>query len=170
VSDRKSIVLDVIRKNPLGNQLAISREVKARTGKGVAFPQLKRLREAVAEGNFGQIYEKMFAGKEPAATKRGPGRPRKDGSPAQPRKERGERRGRNQTRGRRRADLNKIQLDEFSQHLVVCRGQDGMHQATFKSRARAEAHVRELIDRGCPANRIAYYRLNPIKTKITVKL
>lgn len=83
------------------------------------------------------------------------------------RKVRGDRRGNLEPRGRRDADLNKIQLREFSEHLVVFRKGGAMQQATFKSRERAEKLVRELLSAGLAATDIAYYRLNPIKANMT---
>ncbi len=99
--------------------------------------------------------------------KRGPGRPRKDGAPAQA-KTRGDRRAKYEPRGRRDADLNKIQLNDFSEHLVVYRKEGALEQATFKSRDRAEQLVRELLNAGHVATEIAYYKHNPIKTTVTV--
>ena len=219
-NDRKSVILSVIRANPYGNQLALSREVKARTGAGVSFPHLKRLRDAVGRGTYDTVFGEIFGaspgqvakrkpgrppkdsiagpataisqvaskrgpGRPPksasapivesapivqTALKRGPGRPRKDGTPAQPRepKQRGDRRAKYDLRGRRGADKNKVQLDEFSDHLVVCRTPDGLEQQAFKSRERAQERVRELLAQGLAATDIAYYRLNPIKTTVTV--
>lgn len=220
--DRKSIILQVISANPFGNQLAISREIKKRSGMGVAFPALKKLRESLGAGKFEEVYARLFAGKEAApkakrgpgrprkvvphvsapihqgevaplilepakrgpgrprknpvvvapAIKRGPGRPRKDGTPAQPRqgKQRGDRRAKYEKRGRRKIDLNKIQLDDFSDHLVVYRKDGALTQQTFKSRDRAEQLVRELLNAGHVATEIAYYKLNPIKTTVTVEM
>jgi hypothetical protein len=202
--DRKSIILEVISANPFGNQLAISREIKKRSGMGVAFPALKKLRESLGAGRFEAVYAQLFsAGKAAPAhkrgpgrprkvvrhvsapihqgdvapliaqeTRRGPGRPRKDGSLAQARqpKQRGDRRAKYETRGRRKLDLNKIQLDDFSDHLVVYRQDGALTQQTFKSRDRAEQLVRELLNAGHVATEIAYYKLNPIKTTVTVEL
>ena len=106
------------------------------------------------------------------AVRRGPGRPRKDGTPAQARqpKQRGDRRAKFEKRGRRKLDLNKIQLDDFSEHLVVYRKDGALTQQTFKSRDRAEQLVRELLNAGHVATEIAYYKLNPIKTTVTVTI
>jgi hypothetical protein len=221
-NDRKSTIEKVIRANPYGNQLEISREIKKRSGMGVAFPALKKLRAAVGAGNFDSVYAQLFSGAKAAPVqkrgpgrprkivphvsapihqgevaplilqeikrgpgrprknplpqqtqaKRGPGRPRKDGAPAQGRqpKERGDRRAKIETRGRRKADLNKIQLNDFSGHLVVYRVDGALTQQTFKSRERAEQCVRELLNAGHVATEIAYYRLNPIRTTVTVQL
>jgi hypothetical protein len=219
--DRKTIIQGVIRANPYGNQLEISREIKKRSGMGVAFPALKKLRAAVGAGNFDSVYAQLFS--EPKAApakrgpgrprkvvphvsapihqgevaplilqeiqrgpgrprknplpeqplvKRGPGRPRKNGNPAQARqpKERGDRRAKFETRGRRKLDLNKIQLDDFSAHLVVYRVDGALTQQTFKSRDRAEQFVRELLNAGHVATEIAYYKLNDINTTVTVTL
>lgn len=87
---------------------------------------------------------------------------------AKPSKVRGDRRGKSEPRGRRDSDLNKVQLNEFSEHLVVYRKDGVLQQATFKSRERAEKLVRDLLGGGCVATDIAYYRLNPIKTKVVV--
>ncbi len=202
--DRKSIILEVISANPFGNQLAISREIKKRSGMGVAFPALKRLRDSLGAGRFETVYAQLFSGAKAAPAqkrgpgrprkvvphvsapihqgdvaplitheaKRGPGRPRKDGSPAQARqpKQRGDRRAKYETRGRRKRDLNKIQLDDFSEHLVVYRREGALTQQTFKSRDRAEQLVRELLNAGHVATEIAYYKLNPIRTTVTVQL
>ncbi len=111
--------------------------------------------------------------------KRGPGRPRKVGADtgstvveAAPssKKQRGDRRAKYEPRGRRDADLNKIQLNDFSEHLVVYRKDGALEQATFKSRDRAEQLVRELLNAGHVATEIAYYKLNPIKTTVTVTI
>ena len=121
--------------------------------------------------------------------KRGPGRPRKaveaeDRSArfvgtadefsfsgnATKKKQRGDRRARYEPRGRRDADLNKIQLNDFSEHLVVYRKDGALEQATFKSRDRAEQLVRELLNAGHVATEIAYYKLNPIRTTVTVTI
>lgn len=113
------------------------------------------------------------------AVKRGPGRPRsvksEEGSTvveaARPlKKQRGDRRAKYEPRGRRDADLNKIQLNDFSEHLVVYRREGALEQATFKSRDRAEQLVRELLNAGHVATEIAYYKLNPIKTTVTVTI
>lgn len=124
------------------------------------------------------IHQGEVAPLPPPAIKRGPGRPRKDGTPAQPAasqigqtraaKQRGDRRAKYELRGRRKADLDKIQLSDFSDHLVVYRKDGALQQATFKSRDRAEALVRELLNAGHVATEIAYYKLNPIKATVTV--
>lgn len=220
--DRKAIILEVISQNPFGNQLAISREIKKRSGMGVAFPALKKLRESLGAGKFETVYAQLFESakaapavkrgrgrprkivphvsapihqgdvaplialepkrgpgrprKHPVSTepavRRGPGRPRKDGTPAQARqpKQRGDRRAKFEKRGRRKLDLNKIQLDDFSEHLVVYRKDGALTQQTFKSRDRAEQLVRELLNAGHVATEIAYYKLNPIKTTVTVTI
>ena len=195
-NDRKSVILSVIGANPYGSQQALSREIKARTGAGVSARHLNKLRDAVGHGNYDTVYGEIFgagpgqvAKRKPGrprksasapifesapiaqiALKRGPGRPRKDGTPAQPRepKQRGDRRAKYDIRGRRGADKNKVQLDEFSEHLVVCRTPEGLDQQTFKSRERAQERVRELLALGFSATDIAYYRLNAMKTTVTV--
>jgi len=45
-----------------------------------------------------------------------------------------------------------------------------LNQQTYKSRERAELAVRQLLDSGISATDIAYYRLNPIKTTVTIEI
>lgn len=190
MSDRKTTIFQILSHSNSLNQLQLSREIKKQTGHGVAFPQLKKLREALAAGQFDAAYDGLFAAAD-APVKRKPGRPRKvpaaaaepapepaaqtERAPAPEQaapagKQRGERRARYDVRGRRKADKNKIQLDDFADHLVVFRTAEGLRQETFKSRDRAEQKVRELLNAGHVATEIAYYRLNPLKTKVTVEI
>ncbi|GIK53316.1 MAG: hypothetical protein BroJett014_22890 [Planctomycetota bacterium] len=190
MSDRKKTIFQILSNNNNLNQLQLSREIKKQTGQGVAFPQLKKLREALAADQYDAVYDSLFASAD-APVKRKPGRPRKEkAAAAEPapepaaqsegaaapeqepagKKQRGERRARYDVRGRRKADKNKIQLDDFADHLVVFRTAEGLRQETFKSRDRAEQKVRELLNAGHVATEIAYYRLNPLKTKVTVEI
>lgn len=160
---RKQFIKKTFEANPDVPQLELLRAHKAKFDEKLSFVQIRRLRDAFKGGKFDALWDKLVTARVKKAANPGGKRGR------QP-KSRGERRKVVATRGRRRADMNKIALDEFSQHLVVFRTGEGLQSKTFKSRDRAEGFLRELLASNTRATDIAYYRQNPFHTNIKITI
>ncbi|MHC4841321.1 MAG: hypothetical protein ACYTDT_10285 [Planctomycetota bacterium] len=159
MSDRKSFIEKLFSSNPDIKQLDVNRRVKAKFGKGVSFVHIKALRESFKKGKFGRTYDSLYGGKPS---------PKKSGTKTTS-KQRGERRAKHDTRGRRDNDRNKVMLKDLDQHLVVYRKQDGyMSSENFKSRKRAEDRVRSLVRSGVSSSDIGYFRRSSIQTSVTL--
>ncbi|MDC1142511.1 hypothetical protein OAU50_05430 [Planctomycetota bacterium] len=169
MSDRKTFIEKLFKSNPDVKQLEVNRKVKGKYGKGISFVHIKALREAHKKGKYSAKYD-VLCGDKPKAKKAAAKKATVKKTPAKAKtKQRGERRAKDDVRGRRDNDRNKILLKDFNQHLVVHKQRDGyMSSENFKSRKRAEDRVRSLISSGVSSSDIGYFRRSSIQTTVTL--
>lgn len=160
MDERKAFVASLFEDDPNIKQLELSRAVREKFGKGLSFVHVRKLREAHADGSFDRTWAELFT-TEPDV--------KRSESTAPQKKSRGDRRRKTLLRGRRDLDRDKIVMTNFNNHLVVYRTDEGrMHSQAFKSRKRAERLVHQLLIEGVPANEIAHFKRNEIKTKVVL--
>lgn len=160
MEEKKAFVASMFEADPNVNQLQLSRAVREKFGKGLSFVAIRKLREAWTSGSFHRMWLEMFADERDQ---------QRSQATAPQKKQRGDRRRKTLLKGRRDIDRDKIVMTSFNNHLVVYRTHEGlMHSQAFKSRKRAERLVHQLLVDGVPANEIAHFKRNELKTKVVL--
>jgi hypothetical protein len=151
MNDKKDFVERMLAHDAGINAGTLSRAVREAFGKGLNLMDVRKLQEAHAGGKFDRVWDELFSDEEDVERS-------KEGLKRQ-KKSRGERRRKLQIKGRRDIDRDKIVMRDFSSHLVIYRGSDGVvYSQEFESRKRAEALVDELLEDGYDPQHVAYFK------------